>query len=128
MEARQFDLAAHRVHDEDLIDINVAATGFDFFDADRIAVGFELHIVEDTHRRHDKAHVACHLAAQRFDLVGELLMLFAVDEREQHVADFEAQLVHLERGADRLFGGGHGGGFGDNREFCCFDLFACRLL
>src|SRR5690606_32602496 len=68
------------------------------------------------------AHVARDLAAQRLDLVGELLVVLAIDEREQRIADFEAQFVHLERGADRLLGGrgsllfGLAQGFGVSRR------------
>ena len=52
---------------------------------------------------HDEAHLLRELAAQRLDLVGDAMALHVVDERQQAVAEFDAQQIERQRGRDRLF-------------------------
>ena len=80
-----------------------ALAGIDFLDADAVFVGAQLHIVEDAHRRHDEAHLLRQLAAQRLDLVGDAMALHIVDQRQQAVAQFDAQQIERQRGGDRFF-------------------------
>jgi len=112
------------VHDHELVRPDLAGTGIHFLDLDDIGVRLELHIVENAHRRHDKAHLDRQRAAQRLDLFGEAVATVgAVDERQQRIAQLDLEIVDLQRGCDRLFcrgtccGGGRGssqrGGFGD---------------
>ena len=54
--------------------------------------------------RHDEAHLLRQLAAQRLDLVGDALALDVVDQRQQPVAQFDAQQVERQRIGDRLLG------------------------
>ena len=116
--AGQVDGAALRIHDQQAAGEEFAAAGFHFLEADAVFVGAELHVVEDAHRRHDEAHLLRQLAAQRLDLVGDALALDVVDQRQQPVAQFDAQQVERQRGGDRFFarlGGDRGlGFFGDD--------------
>ena len=124
VQAGKLDLVAARIHHQQLADIDVAATGFDFLDANDVAVGVELNIVEDSDRWHDETHVACDLAPQGLDLVGELLVILAVDQRQQCIADFQAQFVHPQGSADWLLSHGNGRGF----PFLRVDDVVGRLL
>ena len=84
--------------------------GVDFLDLDDVGVGLELHIVEDAHRRHHKAHLDRERAAQRLDLLGQAVgAVGRVDQRQQRVAEFDLEIVDLQRGRDRLFRRGAGG-------------------
>jgi hypothetical protein len=76
-----------------------AAAGIDFLDLDDVGVGLELHVVEDAHRRHDEAHLGGELTAQRLDLLGQAVgaVLVFLDQRQQAVAEFDLEVVDLER-------------------------------
>ena len=95
--------AAVRIHDQQLAGEEFAAARIHFLDADAIVVRAQLHVVEDAHRRHDEAHLLRELAAQRLDLVGEAVALHVVDQRQQAVAEFDAQQIERQRGGDRFF-------------------------
>ena len=111
--AGHVDGPALRIHDQKAAGEEFAAAGFHFLEADAVLVGAELHVVEDAHRRHDEAHLLRQLAAQRLDLVGDALALDVVDQRQQRIAQFDAQLVERQRVGDGLFGGlGGRGGLG----------------
>ena len=60
-----------------------AAAGFDFLDLDDVAVGVELHIVEDAHGGHDEAHLDRERPAQRLDLLGQAVgAVGRIDQRQ----------------------------------------------
>ena len=101
--AGQVDGQALGIHDQEAAGEKFALAGIEFLDADAILVGAQLHIVEDAHRRHDKAHFLRQLAAQRLDLVGDAMALHVVDQRQQAIAQFDAQQVQRQRGGDRFF-------------------------
>ena len=110
--AGQRDLTARRVHDHVLAGPHLAGAGLDLLDLDDVGVGVELHIVEDAHRRHDEAHLGRQRAAQRLDLLGQAVgAVGRVDQRQQRIAELDLEVVHLQRGGDRLFGGRRFGGF-----------------
>ena len=102
VEAWQVDLAAIWIHYQQLSDIGFTTPGFDFFHTHDIAICFQLHVVENTNGRHDKAHFRCKLPTQCLDLIGELLTDCVVDQWQQSIANFKTQLVNLERLGDRL--------------------------
>ena len=101
--AGQVDGQALGIHDQEGAGEQFALAGIDFLDADAVFVGAQLHIVQDAHRRHDKAHLLRQLAAQRLDLVGDAMALHVVDQRQQAIAQFDAQQIQRQRGGDRLF-------------------------
>ena len=99
-------LAAGRVHDHELAGPDLAGAGLDLLDLDDVGVGVELHVVEDAHRRHDEAHLGGERTAQRLDLLGQpVAAVRRIDQRQQRVAELDLEVVDLERGRDRLFGG-----------------------
>ncbi len=101
----KLDLAAGRVHDHVLARPDLAAAGLHFLDLDDVAVGVELHVVEDAHGGHDEAHLDRERAAQRLDLLGQTVAAaWRVDQRQQRVAEFDLEVVDLERRRDRLLG------------------------
>ena len=70
-----------------------------FPDLDDVAVGVELDVVEDAHRRHDEAHFGGQRPAQRLDLLGEpIAVAGGVDQRQQRIDELDFQIVHLECG------------------------------
>ena len=74
-------------------------------------LALELQIVEDAHRRHDEAHFDRQRPAQRLDLLGQTVgAVGRIDQRQQRIAEFDLEIVHLERGRDRLLGGRRLGG------------------
>jgi len=90
----------------------LAAAGLDFLDLDDIGVGVELHVVEQAHRRHHEAHLHRQRPAQRLDLLGEpVAAVGRIDQRQQRIAELDLEIVHPQRGSDRLVGG-FGLGFG----------------
>ena len=100
----QFHLAAGRVHDHVLAGPDLAAAGLDLFDLDRIAVGVELDVVEDAHGRHHEAHFDGERTAQRLDLLGQpVAAVGRIDHRQQRIADFDLEIVDLERSGNRFF-------------------------
>ncbi len=99
----EFVPAGLQVHDEQHTGADIAATHLGLLDAEHIGVGRELHIIKDTHRRHDKAHLACELAPERLDLVGQAEAAVVIDERQEAIAEFKPELVKREGRADRLF-------------------------
>ena len=105
--AGQLHLAAGGVHDHELAGPDLAAAGFDLFHLDDVGIGVELDIVEDAHGRHDEAHFGRKRPAQRLDLLGQAIAAVRrVDQRQQRVAKLDLEIVDLERGGDRLVGGG----------------------
>ena len=60
------------------------------------------------------------LAAQRLDLVGDAVALHVVDERQEAIAEFDAQQIERQRGGDRLFLG--------RRIGLCFFFFGAHLV
>ncbi len=64
----------------------------------RYSLAAQLHVVEDAHGGHDKAHFLRQLAAQRLDLVGDAVALHIVDQRQQAIAQFDAQQVERQGG------------------------------
>ena len=88
----------------------LSGAGVHFLDLDDVGVGLELDVVEDAHRRHHKAHLDRERASQRLDLFGQAVCAVrAVDQRQQRVAEFDLEVVDLERGGDRLLRRGAGG-------------------
>ena len=117
VDAGHADLVAGGVHDHELVRPDLAGAGVDFLDLDDVGVGLELHVVEDAHRRHHKAHFDRERTAQRLDLLGQAVgAVGAVDQRQQRIAEFDLEIVDLERGGDRLFRRGAGGRSGDVRR------------
>ena len=57
MDAGQVHLSTGRVHHHVMARPDAAGAGLHLLDLDDVGVGVELHVVEDTHRRHDEAHV-----------------------------------------------------------------------
>ena len=111
--AGQRHLIAGRVHDHVLAVPHLAGAGLDLLDLDDIAVGVELHVVEDAHRRHDEAHLDRERAAQRLDLLGQAVgAVGRVDQRQQRIAELDLEIVHFQRRRHRLFGGRRLGGIG----------------
>ncbi len=105
VDAGDVDLIAGGVHDHVLVRPDPARAGVDLLDLDDVGVGLELHVVEDSHRRHHKSHFDRQRAAQRLDLFGEaILAVGAVDQRQQRVAQFDLEIVDLQRRRDRLIG------------------------
>ena len=83
----------------------MAAAGLDLLDLHDVAVGFQMHVVEQAYRRHDEAHFPGELAPERLDLFGQLVLsVLSVDERQKGVADLDLEFVHRQGGRDRLFG------------------------
>ena len=118
---RHVERAAGRIQNHELLGIEHAVSCRDFLDLDDIGIGVELHVVENAHRRHDEAHFAGQLAAQRLDLLGQAVVVApAGNQRQQAIAKLDPQFVHLQGGRDRLFlrlgrqggKGGLGGGLG----------------
>ena len=107
--AGQVDGQALGIHDQEGAGEQFALAGIDFLDADAVFVGAQLHIVQDAHRRHHKAHFLRQLAAQRLDLVGDAVALNIVDQGQQAIAQFDPQQVERQGGGDRLFLGRAGG-------------------
>src|SRR5579883_570045 len=103
--AGQRDLVAARVHDEEHARLELAAPDLDLLDPHDIAVGAELHVVLDAHRREDETHLARELATERLDLIGEAMAARVVDERDEAVAELDADVIELESRRDRLLGG-----------------------
>ena len=104
VDAGHADLVSAGVHDHELVRPDPAGAGIHFLDLDDVGVGLELHIVEDAHRRHHKAHLDRERAAQRLDLLGEAVgAVGAVHQRQQRIAELDLEIVDLERGRDRLF-------------------------
>ena len=123
MRAGQRHLIAGRIHHHVLAVPDLAGAGLDLLDLDDVGVGVELHIVEDAHRGHDEAHFDRQRSAQRLDLLGQAVgAVGCVDQRQQRIAEFDLEIVHLERGGDRLLGRGGLGGIG------LFRLSGDRLL
>ncbi len=103
MRSGQINLPAGRVHHHELIGIKTPRSGVHFLHLDDIAVGIELDVVDDTHRRHHEAHIPGDLAAQCFDLFGQPVITYArINQRQQAVSDLDPQLIHLEGSGDRL--------------------------
>lgn len=113
VDAGHLHLAAAGVHDHELVRPDLAGAGVDLLDLDDVGVGLELHVVENAHRRHDKAHLDRERAAQRLDLLGEAVgAVGAIDERQQGIAELDLEVVDLQRGGDRLLGCGGARGSG----------------
>ena len=101
--ARQFHLAAARVHDHVLAGPDLAAAGLDLLDLDDVAVCVELHVVEDAHGRHHETHLGGERVAQRLDLLGQPVgAVGRIDQRQQRIAELDLEVVHFERGGNRL--------------------------
>ena len=101
------------VHDHVLAVPHLAGAGLHLLDLDDVAVGVELHVVEDAHRRHDEAHLDRERAAQRLDLLGQAVgAVGRVDQRQQRIAELDLEIVHLQRRRHRLFRGRRLGAFG----------------
>ena len=62
---------------------------------DAIRVRREFEVVTDVHRRRQKSDLLCKLLANRFDPPQELAVLALVDQRNQPIADLEAE--HINR-------------------------------
>jgi hypothetical protein len=104
MHARQRHLLAGRIHHHELAVPDLAVAGVHLLDLDDVAVGVELDVVEDAHRRHDEAHFGGERTAQRLDLLGEAVAAATrVDQRQQRVAELDLEVVHLQRRRHRLF-------------------------
>ena len=115
VQAGQLHLRAGRVHDHVLARPDPAGAGLDLLDLDDVAVGLELDVVEDAHRRHHEAHLDRERAPQRLDLLGEAVgAVGRIDQRQQRVAELDLEIVDLERRRDRLVG---------RRAFLGLDLF-----
>lgn len=119
---------AGRVHRHQHACADFAASGLDLLDLDEVEVGGKLQVILTTHGGEDVAHVFGELAAQAFDLVGEFVAAFALNQREQAVAELEADDIHRQRLADRLFGGTGAGGAGLGRQCGCFFRFDFGFL
>jgi hypothetical protein len=104
--AGQGDVVAARVHAHHHAGAHIAASGFDFLDADDIGIGGQLQVVLNTHGGQDIAHILGQLAAQTLDLVGELVRSFALHQRQQAITQFEADRIHRQRFGYRFFGDG----------------------
>ena len=94
--AGQVDGQALGIHDQEGAGEQLALAGIEFLDADAVLVGAQLHVVQDAHGGHDEAHLLRQLAAQRLDLVGDAVALHVVDQRQQAIAQFDAQQVERQ--------------------------------
>ena len=81
MDAGKFDGLAFGIHQQKLAGVQFTASSRQFFDADRIFIGPQLHIVQDTDGRHHEAHFGRELTPQSLDLVGDAVSLRVIDER-----------------------------------------------
>ena len=125
MDAGHVDASAGRVHDHVLVRPDAARCRIDLLDLDHVGVGFELHVVEDAHRRHHEAHLDRERAAQRLDLLGQAVVAVRrIDQRQQRVSQFDLEIVDLERGRNRLFRRRAGGGRRLGRGLVDDDLIA----
>ena len=98
VQAGQLHLRAGRVHDHVLARPDPAGAAFDLLDLDDVAVGLELDVVEDAHRRHHEAHLDRQRTPQRLDLLGEAVgAVGRIDQRQQRIAELDLEIVDLER-------------------------------
>ncbi len=98
------DLISGGVHHHELVRPDLARACIYFLDLDDVGVGFQLHIVENAYRRHHKAHLDRERAAQRLDLLGQAVgAVGAIHQRQQRIAEFDLEIVDLQRGCNRLF-------------------------
>lgn len=103
-----------RVHDQQLVELQLAAAGLQFLDADRIFVVAERHVVDDAHGGGDEAHFFRQRAPQGLDLVGQLAAVDIVDQRQQAVPQLDLEFVDRQALFDRRFLAGRLAGlFGD---------------
>ena len=84
-----------RVDGEELAWIGLASTDLDALERDAVAVGLELQVVADMHRRGQESDLLGKLLAQAADTLEQLAVLALVHHRNQAVADLEAEHVHL---------------------------------
>jgi hypothetical protein len=115
---------AARVDGEELAGIGLAAADLDALEREPVAVGLELEVVADVHRRGQEADFLGELLAQPADALEQLAVLALVDHRDEAVADLEPEHIDLRDvvparlqvvggGHRRLCGGlGRGGGRG----------------
>ena len=61
---------------------------------DAIAVGPQIEVVADVHRRHEEAELLRELAAHAADARQQVAALGAIDQRHEAIAHFEADEVH----------------------------------
>ena len=129
VQAGQLHLRAGRVHDHVLARPDPAGAGLDLLDLDDVAVGLELDVVEDAHRRHHEAHLDRQRAPQRLDLLGEAVgAVRRIDQRQQRVAELDLEIVDLERAprsARRAAGLSRPRPFSPRptaRSFCCLSM------
>jgi hypothetical protein len=80
---RSSGACAGRVHCEQGANLQLAVARIHFAHADGVAIGGELHVIEDTHARHHEAELLRQCFAQRFDLIREAAALHIVDQRQQ---------------------------------------------
>ncbi len=79
---------------EKLANLRLACTHFHALEQDAVAVGFQLQVVANVHRRNQKADLAGELFAQRADAFEQFAVLIAVDHRNQAIAHFQCQNIH----------------------------------
>ena len=85
------------IHREQAARHELAARDLGALDADRVAVGGELHVVANADRGEHEAELGGHLPADERDPLQQLASLALVDERDQAVADLELEDVERQR-------------------------------
>ena len=87
------DLRGHAagIDREIALDLNLAFADRHAEDRDAVAVRLQLEVVADVHRLHQEAELLRELAAHGLDAREQGPGLVAVDERDQAIADLEAE-------------------------------------
>ena len=84
--------------------MHLPARDFDAAQGDDIFARLEAHVVGDVNRRDDESQLLRQVLPQRFHPRQKLASLILVDQRNQAVADFEAEFVEFQQILDRILG------------------------